>query len=67
MVISDWFGNRGAEAVAAGLDIEMPGVEPRYFGRMLEALVKEEKVRPLTVFSYVSMVFWLFFTVFTLF
>merc|ERR550514_15519 len=43
-VVSDWFGNRGCEAVAAGLDLEMPGIEPRHYGPKLVDAVNDGEV-----------------------
>jgi len=44
-VISDWFGNRSTLAsLAAGLNIEMPGVEPRSYGGYLSDSVRKGQV-----------------------
>jgi len=44
-VISDWFGNRSTLAsLAAGLNIEMPGVEPRSYGGYLADSVHKGQV-----------------------
>merc|ERR1719359_1597671 len=41
-LVSDWFGNQSTvPAITAGLNIEMPGIEPRHFGGyLLEACRK---------------------------
>lgn len=41
ITISDWFGNRSTlPALKAGLNVEMPGIEPRSFGGYLRAAVR---------------------------
>jgi len=56
VALSDWFGNRATVAsLEAGLNIEMPGIEPRFYGgQLLEAVrgrqvtqeLLDERVRP---------------------
>lgn len=44
-VMSDWFGNQSTVAsVTAGLDVEMPGVEPRHYGGYLVDAVNAGEV-----------------------
>lgn len=43
VVVSDWYGTHSTAAVAAGLDLEMPG-PPRYLGRYLAAAVHQGDV-----------------------
>lgn len=45
VAISDWFGNRATVAsMEAGLNIEMPGIEPRYYGGHLLDAVRDGRV-----------------------
>merc|ERR1719379_3232090 len=55
-IISDWFGNRGSAAVAAGLDLEMPGIEPRHYGAKLAAAVRSGEVEASAVDAAVKRV-----------
>jgi len=45
LVMSDWFGNHSTDRSAnAGLNVEMPGVEPRHYGGYLLEAVKAGRV-----------------------
>lgn len=56
MFISDWFGNNATvSAIEAGLNVEMPGVEPRHYGgylldavegRLVSERLLDERCRP---------------------
>ena len=43
LVVSDWFGTHSTLAVAAGLDVEMPG-PPRFLGELLANTVRQGEV-----------------------
>eukprot|EP00928_Gymnodinium_smaydae_P025765 TRINITY_DN20422_c0_g1_i3.p1 TRINITY_DN20422_c0_g1~~TRINITY_DN20422_c0_g1_i3.p1 ORF type:complete len:810 (-),score=182.14 TRINITY_DN20422_c0_g1_i3:81-2510(-) len=44
-VVSDWFGNQSTvSSVQAGLNLEMPGIEPRHYGGYLLDAVKAGRV-----------------------
>lgn len=43
LLMSDWFGTYSLDAVAAGLDLEMPG-RPRFFGRRLQAAIESGQI-----------------------
>lgn len=44
-VMSDWFGNQSTEpSMQAGLNIEMPGLEPRHYGGYLANAVRRGRV-----------------------
>mmetsp|Transcript_42725 Transcript_42725/g.117949 ORF Transcript_42725/g.117949 Transcript_42725/m.117949 type:complete len:857 (+) Transcript_42725:124-2694(+) len=46
-VMSDWWGNRATtRSLQAGLNLEMPGVEPRFFGGYLSEAVQRGEVSP---------------------
>lgn len=45
VVMSDWFGTHGAGALAAGLDLEMPG-PPMFLGHHLAAAIEASDVSP---------------------
>lgn len=44
-IVSDWYGNRSTlPALRAGLNLEMPGIEPMYFGGYLREAVHNNDV-----------------------
>eukprot|EP00929_Paragymnodinium_shiwhaense_P119450 TRINITY_DN9134_c0_g1_i3.p1 TRINITY_DN9134_c0_g1~~TRINITY_DN9134_c0_g1_i3.p1 ORF type:complete len:842 (-),score=173.24 TRINITY_DN9134_c0_g1_i3:427-2952(-) len=44
-LVSDWYGNQSTtRALNAGLNIEMPGIEPRHYGGYLLAAVRDGSV-----------------------
>lgn len=47
LVMSDWFGNQSTlPSLRAGLNVEMPGLEPRHFGGYLAEGVRAGRVPP---------------------
>lgn len=45
LVVSDWWANRTTnKALEAGLNVEMPGIEPRYFGGYLLEQARDGRV-----------------------
>lgn len=44
-VVSDWYGNRAtAESCRAGLNLEMPGMQPQFYGALLAAAARDGQV-----------------------
>jgi beta-glucosidase len=48
LVVSDWFGTHSTAAIAAGLDVEMPG-PPRFLGEFAAAAVRQGDISVVAV------------------